>query len=311
MEKLVFLIKTLPLPQFPQKNHLHWAQLKSLDFFFPVDASQISTPFMKELLPDKALVTKIPRKSQIPGIFSMENWNIFLSRKAGFAGTTWDKWEVLLSTHPKPSWNSFTKKSFKPGMSGCCKSWNSQGISSLEFPSFIPKKLTRSVCSWAAWLEKSLGDCWHSWQTWEIWEKKEQNSQFLTFWCFFYALNPAPCTPRGCRDWLQSWIKRRLEGDEKGFPHIPATFQLVWNGFLHPLEFTATDPSWNAPDFPGKNLPKSGIGVGFRRQIHPHSQQGLDDPVPGWIPRILKLLENLEKEKIQFLLEQKEEKQEC
>lgn len=46
-------------------------------------------------------------------------------------------------------------------------------------------------------------------------------------------------------------------------------------------------------------------------RIHPHSQQGLDDPVPGWIPRILKLLENLEKEKIQFLLEQKEEKQEC
>lgn len=151
-------------------------------------------------------------------------------------------------------------------MSGCCKSWNSQGISSLEFPSFIPKKLTRSVCSWAAWLEKSLGDCWHSWQTWEIWEKKEQNSQFLTFWRFFYALNPAPCTPRGCRDWLQSWIKRRLEGEEKGFPHILPTFQLVWNGFLHPLEFTATDPSWNAPDFPGKNLPKSGIEVGFRRQ---------------------------------------------
>lgn len=28
--------------------------------------------------------------------------------------------------------------------------------------------LTSSVCNWAAWLEKSLGDCWHSWQTWEI-----------------------------------------------------------------------------------------------------------------------------------------------
>lgn len=28
--------------------------------------------------------------------------------------------------------------------------------------------LTSSVCNWAAWLEKSRGDCWHSWQTWEI-----------------------------------------------------------------------------------------------------------------------------------------------
>lgn len=46
-----------------------------------------------------------------------------------------------------------------------------------NLPSGIPggmwnsQKLTRSVCSWAAWLEKSLGDCWHSWQTWEIWER--------------------------------------------------------------------------------------------------------------------------------------------
>lgn len=28
--------------------------------------------------------------------------------------------------------------------------------------------LTSNVCSCAAWLEKSRGDCWHSWQTWEI-----------------------------------------------------------------------------------------------------------------------------------------------
>lgn len=73
--------------------------------------------------------------------------------------------------------------------------------------------------------------------------KKRTKFPIFDILTLFYALNPAPCTPRGCRDWLQSWIKWRLEGDEKGFPHIPATFQLVWNGFLHPLEFTATDPS--------------------------------------------------------------------
>lgn len=28
--------------------------------------------------------------------------------------------------------------------------------------------LTNRVCSWAAWLENSLGDCWQSWQTCEI-----------------------------------------------------------------------------------------------------------------------------------------------
>lgn len=32
--------------------------------------------------------------------------------------------------------------------------------------------LTSSVCSCAAWLEKSRGDCWHSWQTWEICEDR-------------------------------------------------------------------------------------------------------------------------------------------
>lgn len=142
MEKLVFLIKTLPLPQFPQKKHLHWAQLKSLDFFFPVDSSQVSTPLMKELLPDKALVTKIPRKSQIPGIFSMENWNIFLSRKAGFAGTTWDKWEVLLSTHPNHPGILFLKKvlsqgwvdAANPGIPRESPLWNSQVLSQKNSP---------------------------------------------------------------------------------------------------------------------------------------------------------------------------------
>lgn len=32
----------------------------------------------------------------------------------------------------------------------------------------VKELLTSSVCSCAAWLEKSRGDCWHSWQTWEI-----------------------------------------------------------------------------------------------------------------------------------------------
>lgn len=63
--------------------------------------------------------------------------------------------------------------------------------------------------------------------------------------------------------------------------------------------------------FQEKTFQNLGLGWVSGDRIHPHSQQGLDDPVPGGIPRILKLLENLEKEKIQFLLEQKEEKQEC
>lgn len=110
-------------------------------------------------------------------------------------------------------------------MSGCCKSWNSQGISSLEFPSFIPKKLTRSVCSWAAWLEKSLGDCWHSWQTWEIWEKKEQ---IPNFWHFDAFLCSKSCSLHP--SWMQGLAPildkteagRRGKGISSHSSHIPA-----------------------------------------------------------------------------------------
>lgn len=58
-----------------------------------------------------------------------------------------------------------------------------------------PRALTSSVCSCAAWLEKSRGDCWHSWQTWEICQETacspSQGLQHGT-WC----LSSTPETPK-------------------------------------------------------------------------------------------------------------------
>lgn len=177
-------------------------------------------------------------------------------------------------------------------------------------PRVHPKELTRSVCSWAAWLEKSLGDCWHSWQTWEIWGR----AKFPILEPFFPTVS---CSNSRS---LQPGIGSRIPNPgQKCFQHRKRDFLT----FLPPSSWfgMVSSSPWNSqPQIPpemaqifqekwDKNLPKAGIGMSLRRQ----KQEGESLPIPstipvkliGWSsPRILKLLGKLGKKRIQFPLEQ-------